>query len=990
MAPSGNSDKQRWAGWLPQTFAARIFLIFALTTFMGSVLGLAVLYYQQFNRHVEETRAAVEKLAEVSLQPITDSAVVSDYDAITRLLRRIVPDSPLREAVFIDVAGGTISATNNARSDVPGWLAALVARSVPDWRHDVAIGGRHYGQLVFRYDPAHVASDLWGLLLKSAGLAALGLSLSLLVMRLAMRRWLRTLDSLQTVEAEVMAGTLDAQATLTDDAPLEIRNAIEVVNRTAGSLRAQFGQRIDTLMHALIQHKNAMDVSAIVCELDPQGRLISANEGFLGAVGLPLAHLQNRLLQDIGRPQPETGASRFTDIQVENQQTWTPSRDIWRGEVLVASPSGKSHVHRRSVVPIFNASHEVEKYICIDFDITTQKASEQALINQVHRQNIITTFGHQALDGDDMAYLMRQAVEWVCTGLHVRYSALLLQDGTMTEPRIQAGLGWAPGWVGQPAMRSEGKASCPVQLALPAHMLQAHGVRSLLSAPSQAGLESVFTLLAASTEDRPFSDADNDFLRSLAHVLSAALERHRSRERLTYLARFDGLTGLPNRGLLFDRLERVLEVARSQGTRVALLYLDLDRFKLVNDTLGHEAGDHVLVQAAHRMLACLRASDTVARLAGDEFAVLLTGLDAQADAEVVGRKVLAQLARPFEVQGQEVFISASIGVAVYPDHGLDPADLVRCADLAMYFAKNTGRNGLRLYSEEMHAREADRLELGTRLRAALERKEFTLAYQPRVDLKTGRISGMEALLRWNHPERGPISPADFVPVLEDTGLILGVGEWVLREVAQQVVRWQAMGLSVPGVAINLSARQFASSELDAQVRAVLAETGVDPGLLEFELTESMLMHEPAKAVATLEHFRTYGFRLSVDDFGTGYSSLSYLRRFPLDALKVDRAFVRDLASSADDMAITLAIISMAHSLKLKVVAEGVETTEQLDLLAEAGCDEIQGFYFSRPVSAQDIEHLLHDGVALQWEAAGDAPAQGHWRMPAGTPRIPSN
>jgi len=229
-----------------------------------------------------------------------------------------------------------------------------------------------------------------------------------------------------------------------------------------------------------------------------------------------------------------------------------------------------------------------------------------------------------------------------------------------------------------------------------------------------------------------------------------------------------------------------------------------------------------------------------------------------------------------------------------------------------------------------------------------------------------------------------------VPVLEDTGLILGVGEWVLREVAQQVVRWQAMGLSVPGVAINLSARQFASSELDAQVWAVLAETGVDPGLLEFELTESMLMHEPAKAVATLEHFRAYGLRLSVDDFGTGYSSLSYLRRFPLDALKVDRAFVRDLASSADDMAITLAIISMAHSLKLKVVAEGVETTEQLDLLAEAGCDEIQGFYFSRPVSAQDIEHLLREGVAMQWEVTGDAPAQGHWRIPTGTPQIPSN
>jgi EAL domain-containing protein (putative c-di-GMP-specific phosphodiesterase class I) len=350
--------------------------------------------------------------------------------------------------------------------------------------------------------------------------------------------------------------------------------------------------------------------------------------------------------------------------------------------------------------------------------------------------------------------------------------------------------------------------------------------------------------------------------------------------------------------------------------------------------------------------------------------------------ENVGRKVLAQLTRPFEINGKEVFISASIGAVIYPDHGLDAASMVRCADQAMYHAKHTGRNELRFYSEEMNTRESDRLDIGTRLRAALDRQEFKLVYQPRVSLTTGRISGMEALLRWTHPERGPISPVEFVPVLEDTGLIIGVGEWVLREAAQQVVRWQAMGLAVPSVAVNLCARQFASPELDTQVRAVLSETGVDPSMLEFELTESMLMHEPAKAVATLEHFRSYGLRLSVDDFGTGYSSLSYLRRFPLDALKVDRAFVRDLATNADDMAITLAIISMAHSLKLKVVAEGVETAEQLDLLASAGCDEIQGFYFSKPVSAHEMECMLREGVAMHRQTASTSPTQGHWRFSA--------
>lgn len=969
-----------WARWLPQTFAARVFLVFSLTTFLCMVIGLAVLNYQQFSRHVEETRASIGKLAAVSQQPITDSAVVGDYDAIERLLRRIVPDSPLHEAVFQDASGGLIRAGNDSRSDAPAWLAAVVANSVPDLKQDIAVGGRHYGQLVLRYDPSLVAGDLWDLMLKTVGLGAVGLALSMVVTRFAIRRWLRTLDNLQAVEAQVLAGTLDAQVKLSDDAPLEIRQAIEVVNRTAGSLRTQFGQRIDTLMHSLIQHKNAMDVAAIVCELDPQGRLTSANEAFLSAVGLPLDKLQGRMLGDIDQPQGQSSPSG-SEAEDSPHLLWHPSRENWRGDVQVVDGLGTPRVHRRNVVPIFDATDEVEKYICIAYDVTAQKASEQALIDHLHRQSISTTFGQQALEWDDQERLMRQAVIWACTGLGVHHAALLVQDSAMPEPRIQVGLGWAPGWVGRPAQCLANHPGNDVRLTIPDDMLQAHGINSLLAVPSEAGSEPVFSLVAAA-QSKQFNDADKDFLHSLAHALSAALERHRSRERLTYLARFDGLTGLPNRGLLFERLEHVLAAAQSQGTRVALLYLDLDRFKLVNDSLGHEAGDHLLVQAAHRMVSCLRASDTVARLAGDEFAVLLPGLDTQADVDSVGRKVLAQLTRPFEIKGQEVFISASIGAVIYPDHGLDAASIVRCADQAMYHAKHNGRNELRFYSEEMNTREADRLEIGTRLRAALERQEFKLVYQPRVSLETGRISGMEALLRWTHPERGPISPVEFIPVLEDTGLIIGVGEWVLREAAQQVVRWQAMGLDVPSVAVNLSARQFASSELDTQVRRILAETGVDPAMLEFELTESMLMQEPAKATAILEHFRAYGLRLSVDDFGTGYSSLSYLRRFPLDALKVDRAFVRDLASNADDLAITLAIISMAHSLKLKVVAEGVETTEQLDLLANAGCDEIQGFYFSQPVPAQEIERMLREGVALQSQACSDAPSPGHWRCPS--------
>lgn len=702
----------------------------------------------------------------------------------------------------------------------------------------------------------------------------------------------------------------------------------------------------------------------IVCELDAQGRLISASKSFINSVGVPLEHLLGRLLQDIDRSAANIKAMQTFVDKVGATISWQPSLSIWSGEVSLMDASGTARVHRRSVLPIFSTSGQLEKYICVDFDITSLNTFEQTRIDQLYQQSIVSTFRHQSFEEHDLMRLMHKALEWMCIGLSSSQAALLIRHDAMAKPLIQAGLGWKPGWVGNPAICLSESKHGDGQLTLPDEMLLAHDVHSLLTAPSPAGSKQTFTLAVASTKCRLFSESDKEFLCSLAHVLSATLERHYSYEKLAQRARFDSLTGLPNRRLLFERLELAFAIARSQGSHVALLFLNLDRFKLVNNTLGHEAGDHLLVQVAHRVSASLRLGDTVARLAGDEFVVILPGLNERTDVELVGRKVLSELINPFDLNGHKIIVTVSIGAAIYPDHGIDTTSLLRCADLAMCFAKNTGFNDFRFYSAEMNASQVDRLDIFNLLHVAMERQEFSLVYQPRIDLATRRIKGLEALLRWTHPKRGPISPADFVPILEDTGLIIGVGKWVLREVAHQVMRWQAAGLDVPSVSINLSARQLASPEFDVHVRALLEETGIEPTLLELELTESLLMNEPERMLATLEHFRAYGLRLAIDDFGTGYSSLAYLRHFPLDVLKLDRAFVRDLATSTADVAIVLAIINMAHTLKLKVVAEGVETAEQLEILVKAGCDEIQGYYFSCPVLAHEIEHMLRENMVM--------------------------
>jgi diguanylate cyclase (GGDEF)-like protein/PAS domain S-box-containing protein len=454
----------------------------------------------------------------------------------------------------------------------------------------------------------------------------------------------------------------------------------------------------------------------------------------------------------------------------------------------------------------------------------------------------------------------------------------------------------------------------------------------------------------------PVTDAGGYF-QGAVHAIIDITERKRAEERLAHLARYDHLTGLGNRVLFQDHLEGALARGVRNGSPVALMFLNLDRFKAVNDTLGHEAGDSLLRIVAERLRGCVRETDTVARMGGDEFSVVLENLSHGQDAALVAQKILDALSRPFDLEGQEVFVTSSIGIAVSPPSG--GSVLVRDADAAMYRAKQLGRNNYQFYAPEMNAQVFERLDPETRMRNALEREEFVLHYQPQVDLKTGRIVGVEALLRWQHPDLGLVSPAEFLHVLEESGLVVPVGDWVLRMACTQGKIWEDAHSGPPQIAVNLSTRQFNQQNLAGRLAQILDETGLDPSRLELELTESLLTENINVTSAMLNELRMHmGLKLSIDDFGTGYSSLSYLKRFPLDALKLDRSFIRNVTTDSDDAVIVNSVIGLAHDLRLEVIAEGVENEEQLAYLRESGCDRVQGYYFSEPLPAEDFSELL--------------------------------
>ena len=648
----------------------------------------------------------------------------------------------------------------------------------------------------------------------------------------------------------------------------------------------------------------------------------------------------------------------------------------WSSEYRLRRRDGRYAVVYDRGTLIRDASGRPARMIGAIVDVTARKEAERRIALHAQRQEIIARLGQFALGQADLGAVLAEAARALRAGGGDVAAIFERTGGETLELVMRAACGeGADAFIGRRATAGEGTpawlellgstgatvhdrlhfASCSASLPW-APWLRGLGSGMCVPIRDESGAYGV--LLMGALHEDAFDAEDASFAETIAHVLSAAVRRHQTQTRLAYMAEFDALTGLPNRNLLHDRLTQSLVQARRRAWQGAVLFIDLDRFKLVNDTLGHHVGDRLIAEVGRRITHCVRAEDTVGRVSGDEFAVVLGELASADHAAIVAQKILDALARPFDLGANEAYVTASIGISVFPSDGDEAETLLQNADMAMYRAKELTRNAYCFFTSEMNQRSLAKLQLNTDLRHAIDRREFVLHYQPKIDLADGRIRGAEALLRWNHPQRGMVAPGEFIPTLEDSGLILPVGEWVLEEAAAQLRAWQRDGLPVVPVAVNLSAKQFRRRDLDGLIRRTLSAAGASPGLIELEITESCLMDDPEDAVRLLTSLRSADLSISVDDFGTGYSSLSYLTRLPLNALKIDRSFVRDTVSSGQAASIVRAVIDMAHNLGFTVIAEGVESAEQMAFLKRHGCDLAQGYLFDRPMPAGQLAERL--------------------------------
>jgi diguanylate cyclase (GGDEF)-like protein/PAS domain S-box-containing protein len=608
-------------------------------------------------------------------------------------------------------------------------------------------------------------------------------------------------------------------------------------------------------------------------------------------------------------------------------------------------------------------------------DVTDRRLAEEELTRIAAQQQAVARLGERALEGADLGTLLDEAVAAASETLDVEVGAVLELAPDGDSLTIRAAHGPAGPELGARVPAHEGSQAGHT-LGLRAPVIVADwSTETRFSQPSvlsDVGARSGVTVVIDGPEQpygvlgiqslsvREFRALDVDFLQSLANVLADAIHRHAREDEIRHQALHDALTGLPNRVLFMDRLAHALAGLERREGAAAVLFLDIDRFKLVNDSLGHQAGDDLLTAVAPRLQAALRPTDTVARFGGDEFGILIEDVAGEREAAEVAERLAAGFARPFLVAGSDHFVTVSIGIVVAEGGGHSPDELLRNADAAMYRAKDRGRARYELYDEVMRARAVGRLRIENELRRALERDELRLHYQPVVNLRDGSISGVEALLRWEHPQRGLVAPGDFIPVAEESGLIEPIGAWVLEQACTQAAAWQARRPDAAplGVSVNLSARQVAQRDLAPTVERILERAGLQPSCLSLEITESVLLEDSEAPATTLRALREAGVRLVLDDFGTGYSSLGYLRRLPLDALKVDRSFVDELAREPQAAAIVRAVVGMAHGLSMAVIAEGVETRAQLAELLRMGCGAAQGYLFARPLPAHELEPLL--------------------------------
>jgi diguanylate cyclase (GGDEF)-like protein/PAS domain S-box-containing protein len=605
------------------------------------------------------------------------------------------------------------------------------------------------------------------------------------------------------------------------------------------------------------------------------------------------------------------------------------SGKVWQGEIVNRRKDGTTYTEEMTITPVTQETgSETDTYfIAIKQDITERKKAEEEL----QRLASIVEFSEDAIIGKN--------IDGVITSWN--RGAEKIYGYTRDEV-----VGRDLSFLLPPERQAE------IQ-AIMERVLSGQSIECL----ETQRLTRTGSAIDVSLSVSPIKDASGH-IAGASTIARDITQRKVAEKQVQFLAYYDALTGLPNRTLLQDRLAKALASARRQKNKVALLFLDLDRFKTINDSLGHSVGDLVLQQVAERLKKWGREQDTVARVGGDEFLIVLTAVKEPADAAVAAERLMDTMTAEFIAQGRSLSISCSIGIGIFPEHGTDGETLIKNADAAMYCAKENGRNNFQFFTKEMNAQAVERLMMESGLRLALAKKELFLMYQPQIEIATGRITGLEALLRWQHPELGLVPPDKFIRIAENSGMIMPIGEWVLRTACSQARKWQDEGFLAVPVAVNVSAVQFRQAGFCELIGRVLYETGLAPQYLELELTESLLLSNADTMFSVLQDLRAMGLKLAIDDFGTGYSSLSYLRQFPVGKLKIDRSFIRDVVVNPDDAAIATAIIGMAKSLNLKVIAEGVEDEAQMSFLRARQCDEIQGYYFSKPLAVDKVAEKL--------------------------------
>ena len=716
------------------------------------------------------------------------------------------------------------------------------------------------------------------------------------------------------------------------------------------SLLTRLSKELSSAIEALSQHntqlqvpdhlQNRPEILALAIAQSPfaivitnaHGEFEYCNASFTAMSGFSAEEVcQTPLLWNAGDGLDDTRKAQFTALKIGEQ---------WQGEIVSRRKDNSLCWERQIVSPLCDADGKITHLVAVKQDISVSK--------------------HQLKEVEQALLLREQALVSSSNGIMITRS----DENDHSIVYVNPAFARITGYSAEEVIGREGRFLVRDDLAQPdleeirAALREKREGHAMLRNYRKDGTQFWNELHIS-----PVKDASGAATTHFVSVINDVSERVNYQKELEYQATHDSLTGLANRNLLNDRITQAIAWAKRQDLSVGLMLLDLDHFKLINDGSGHGAGDTVLKEVALRLSRCVRETDTVARLGGDEFVIVLTDLPETDDVNVIAEKVLSTLSKPFEVEGHDMFVTASIGISLYPRDGDNGETLLRYADIAMYRVKEHGRNSVRQFIPEMGLTAISRLNMEGALRRGLERNEFILHYQAKINIHTNEIIGAEALVRWCHPQIGLIHPIEFIPLAEETGLILPLGEWVLAEACRQQIAWQSEGVLPLKIAINMSSRQFRQEDLSERVAAIFTNTGADPSNFILELTESMVMQDVSSTLITLRALKKLGLSISLDDFGTGYSSLSYLRRFPIDELKIDKSFINDIHDNPDDAAIASAIIAMTLSLGLRVVAEGVEKKEQVDMLIKMGCTYVQGYYFGRPMDANSFINRFQEHQA---------------------------